>query len=137
MDEEEKSEQLPETSWHISTDWLEQHHRSLPNLIRDRLCSKCAAKLKDKKKAEPIETLFSAIQECCGHTPGFVNDRAPILESVFRLFLANGNQPMKIEELGKELNRMRGVDPYRTSPENLRRLLKNDQYYGLQEIENR
>jgi len=136
MDEEEKSEQPPETSWSISPDWLEQHHRSLSELIKVRLCSKCASRLKDKKKAESTDALFSAVRECCSHTPNFINDRSPILESVFRLFLANGNRPMGIEELGKELNSMRGVDLYRTSPENLRRLLKNDRYYGFQEHEN-
>jgi hypothetical protein len=136
MDEEELSEQPPETSWCISPDWFEQNNRSLSTLIRDRLCSKCITKLKDKKKAESTDAVFSVIRECYSHTPDFVNDRLPILESIFRLFLANGNQPMRIEEMGKELNRMRGVDLYRTTPENLRRLLKSDRYYGLRETEN-
>ena len=77
---------------------------------------------------------MSNIKDCCSRTPEFINDRLPILESVFRLFLANGNQPLDLEELGKRLNEWRGGDPYRTSPETLYRLLKNDRYYGLRPV---
>ena len=77
---------------------------------------------------------MSTIQACCSHTPHFINDRLPIIESAFRLFLANGNQSLDTEELGNQLSELRGGDPYRTSPEALSRLLKNDRYYGLQEV---
>ena len=79
---------------------------------------------------------MSAIKECCSQAPDFITERLPILESVFRLFLANGNLPLALEELGKQLSELRGGDPYRTSPETLTRLLKSDRYYGLQEIQN-
>ena len=76
---------------------------------------------------------MSTIHNCCSHNPDFINDRLPILEGAFRLFLANGNQPLDLEELGNQLSERRGGDPYRTSPETLNRILKNDRYYGLQE----
>ena len=37
--------------------------------------------------------------------PGFVDPHTAVVEAVFRLFLANGNQPMSAIDLGKRLNR--------------------------------
>lgn len=58
----------------------------------------------------------------------------PILETIFRLFLANGNQPLDVEEIGKQLNERRGAVAFRTSPEILLHLLNSDRYYGLQPV---
>ena len=52
----------------------------------------------------------------------------------FRLFLVNGNQPLDLEELSKQLAEWRGGDTYRTSPEILSRLLDSSQYYGLRRV---
>ena len=54
---------------------------------------------------------------------------------MFRLFLANGNQPLDLEELGKQLNDQLEGDTYRTSAEVLSRLLSHDQHYGLRQVE--
>lgn len=124
----------PKTQWAIALDWFEQNNRSISALIQDYLCPKCAKKLSAKGKESSPDALISAIKDCCSHTPEFINDRLPILESIFRLFIANGNQPLDLEELGKQICELRGGDSYRTSPESLSRLLKNDRYYGLQEI---
>jgi hypothetical protein len=56
------------------------------------------------------------------------------MESVFRLFLGNGNKAMGLDEVVQQLGQLRGGDSYRTPRETLIRLLKNDNYYGLQEI---
>ena len=77
--------------------------------------------------------LLTTIRDCCSKPADFIADGLPIVESIFRLLLANGNQPLYLEELGNRLNELRGGDPYRTSPEILSRLLKNDRYYGLRE----
>jgi hypothetical protein len=112
------------------------NNRSIQALIQGYLCPKCAQKLKADKKYSSPDALMAAIQTCCSRTPGFINDRLPILESVFRLFLSNGNQSLNLEELGKQLSILRGGDAYRTLPETLSRLLKSDRYYGLQEVQN-
>jgi hypothetical protein len=57
------------------------------------------------------------------------------MESVFRLFLSNGNLALDIIELGRQLSDRRGVDTYRTSIEVLSRLLSHDQYYGIRPVE--
>lgn len=134
MDNEEINTEQPKIRWAIALDWFQQNNRSISALIQNYLCPKCANQLSAEKKGNSPEALMSTIQKCCSHTPDFIHDRLPILEGAFRLFLANGNQPLDLEELGNQLSERRGGDPYRTSPETLTRLLKNDRYYGLQEV---
>jgi hypothetical protein len=74
---------------------------------------------------------MASVRDCCSRTPGFINDRLPVLESVFRLFLANGNQPLELSELGRQLAERRGDILRRAPQEFLSRLLENDRYYGL------
>jgi hypothetical protein len=134
MDEEEIITEQPKTYWTIALDWFPQNNRSISALIQGCLCPGCAKELNTKGKGSSPDALMSAVKNCCSRTSGFINDRLPIAESIFRLFLANGNQPLDLEELGKKLSELRGGDPYRTSPETLSRLLKNDRYYGFQEV---
>ncbi len=133
MDKEEISTEQPKIRWAIALDWFQQNNRSISALIQNSLCLKCAKQLSAEGKESSPDVLMSTIQDCCSHTPDFINDRLPILESIFRLFLANGNQPLDLEEMGKQLSELRSGDSYRTSPEILSRLLKNDRFYGLQE----
>jgi hypothetical protein len=132
--EEEIKTKQKKTLWAIDLDWLQQNHRSISAIITDYLCPQCAKQLSTEKKAISPEALMTTIQKCCCHTPGFINERLPISESIFRFFLSNGNKPLDLEELGHQLSQLRGGDPYRTSPETLSHLLKSDRYYGLREI---
>ena len=118
--------------WFIDLDWLEQHNRSFLTLAQSCLCPKCRERLRGVEI--PAADLLSNIEDCCSKTPGFITDLLPILESVFRLFLASGNQPLDLEELGNKLREWRGGDTYRTSAEILSRLLNNGQYYGLRQV---
>jgi len=128
------SNEQPGPRWFIDLDWLEQHNRSFFALAQGCLCPKCRERLKVGKEEISAADLLSDIEDCCSKTPGFVTDKSPILDSIFRLFLANGNQPLDLEQLGKQLGEWRGGDTYRTSPEILSRLIGNDQYYGLRQV---
>ena len=135
MDKEKKGTEPLKTFWSISTDWFQQNNRSIVTLIKNYLCPQCAKQLSEKGKKDSLDVLMAIVKDCGSHTPGFINDRQPILESIFRFFLYNGNQPLDLEELGNRLSELRGGDSYRTSPETLFRLLKNDCYYGLREVQ--
>jgi hypothetical protein len=50
---------------------------------------------------------------------------------VFRTFLANGNQPLSLDEICQQLEEVRSI---KVSPENLRRIFDNDRYYGLRPV---
>ena len=134
MDEEDISTKQVEPRWLIDLDWYEQNNRSFLALTEGYLCPKYHKRLNAGEKEISSAELLSAIKDCCAKTPGFVTAELPILESIFRLFLANGNQPLDVEELGKQLGEWRGGDTYCTSAEILSRLLASDQYYGLRQV---
>lgn len=134
MDKEETGTELSKKRWAIALDWFPQHNRSISVLIKDYVCPECTKKLGAKGKQPTPEALITTIHKCCSRKPDFINERLPIMESIFRLFLHNGNHDLSLEELGHELGQLRGGDMYRTSPEALYRILKKDGYYGLQEV---
>jgi hypothetical protein len=120
--------------WFIDLEWYQQSNRSLSTLARGYLCPKCRRRLKASSAEMSPGELLSIISRCCSRTPEFITSRLPVLESVFRLFLANGNQPIDLDQLGRELSERLEGDTYRTSPEVLSRLLARDQYYGLRQV---
>jgi len=122
-----------ELRWFIDLDWYEQNNRSFFALAQRYLCPKCHKQLEADKEM-PAPELLSTISNCCSKSPEFITNKLPILECVFRLFLANGNQPLDPDELGKQLSQWLGGDTYRISSEVLSRLLKSDQYYGLRQV---
>ncbi len=120
-----------ELRWFIDLGWYQRNNRSFLTLAQRCLCSECSERLKDKRIS--AAGLLSAIKDCCSKAPGFITRNLPVSESVFRLFLANGNQPLNLEELGKQLSEWREGDTFRTSAEVLTRLLQSDQYYGFRQ----
>ena len=120
--------------WFIDLDWLEQNNRSFLALAQGCLCPKCLGRLEKGKKQFSPADLLTNIKGCCSKTPEFFVDRPPILESIFRIFLANGNQPLGLEELSKRLAERQGDAPQRTSTEVLSRLLGNERNYGLRKV---
>jgi hypothetical protein len=129
-----KDDVAPEQRWAINLEWLRKNNRSFTAMVKSSLCPKCRKKLKVDHVEVKVNDLFKAIKTCCSKSVDFITPTLPIHESVFRIFLANGNQPLTLEELGSELNQRRGIDTYRTSVQILSRLLKNDQHYGLQPV---
>ncbi len=116
--------------WCIDLDWYHDNDCSFLTLAKGYLCPACRKRL--EKGNEPTQ-VFQAIAGCCSKKESFMTPNMPILASVFRLFLANGNQPLDAEELAEKLNELRG-DTRRTTPELLIRLLGNDRYYGLRPV---
>jgi len=131
VDRDDISTDQDRQRWSIDLDWYQLNNRSLSTLAQDCLCPKCRKRLKAEEREISAADLLTAIKDCCSKKLGFITGELPVLESIFRLFLANGNQPLDLEELSKQLSEQRGGSPYRTSIEVLSRLLDSDQYYGL------
>ena len=122
---------LSEAQWTIDLNWLKTNKRSFSTLAGDKLCAKCRKKLKaDTGEVKPAD-LLKAVQSCCSKNNDFITPGLPFHESIFRVFLANGNKPMTLEELGQQLVQRRGADTYRTTVAFLSRLMQNDDYYGI------
>jgi len=124
----------PQPFWFIDLDWLEQNNRSFFILAQGSLCPRCRERMKEGKEEISAADLISNIKDCCSQNPGFITDKLPILESIFRLLLTNGNQPLDLEELSRQLAERRSGAPQRTSVEVLSRLLQNERYYGLRQV---
>jgi hypothetical protein len=120
-----------EAQWTIDLNWLKTHQRSFSTLARSSLCEKCRKKLKaDTAEANPADIL-KTIQNCCSKSDNFISPRIAFQESIFRVFLANGNKPLTLEELGTQLIKWRGPDATRTNVTYLTRILVTDDYYGI------
>ena len=129
MNEESIGTDIIESRWFIDLGWYQQNNRSFLTLAQRCLCSKCSERLEGEEIS--AADLLSTIKDCCSKAPAFITRNLPVLESVFRLFLANGNQPLNLEELGKQLSEWREGDTYCTSPGILSRLLSSDRHYGF------
>ena len=120
--------------WFIDFDWYPQRGRSISPLLQGCLCNGCRKKLSKEGNPASDSELLSRVRECCNHSAEFITGQMPIMESVFRLFTASGNEPMTVAEAGRQLSTRRGGDTSRTSEEILLRLLKNDRYYGFRPV---
>ena len=85
--------------WFIDLDWYQLNNRSFFTLARECLCSKCRQRLKVEEGEITAAKLMTTIKNCCSKEPGFITSELPILESIFRLFLANANQPLDLEKV--------------------------------------
>jgi hypothetical protein len=116
--------------WNVDLEWYRANGCSFTALTQDYLCTRCRKKL--KKEAKP-EDIIKSLSTCCAKKDGFIHAEMPVMNGVFRYFLANGNQPVELETLSKELSDKRGTLTG-TSPVTLHRLLANDVYYGLRPV---
>ena len=113
----------------IDLDWYQQQERSFATLAESRLCPTSRKKEKTKSEAALLRT----IRQCCSKRDGFITPNMPLLEMIFRLLLANGNQPLELEQMQEQLQKWLGdtSNARDLSVPKLKRILSNDQYYGL------
>lgn len=123
-----------EQRWAINLELLQANTRSLTALVKSSLCPKCRKKFKVDEGEAKAKDLFKAVKTCCSKSTHFITPSLPLHESIFRIFLANGNLPLTLEEVANQLNQWRGLDVYRTSIPVLSRLLRDDQHYFLRPV---
>jgi hypothetical protein len=131
MNNQEIATDQTKPRWVIDLDWYQQNNRSFLALARSCLCPGCRERLRTGEISSA--DLLATIKDCCSKAPDFITARLPVLERIFRLFLAGGNQPLDVEELGKQLADWCGGETCGTSAGVLSRLLASDQYYGLRQ----
>jgi len=52
-----------------------------------------------------VDGLQNALMTHCVKQPEFLTNQTALVEAAFRLFLANGNNPMSAKDMGARLNR--------------------------------
>lgn len=107
-----------ETPFHIDFDWWQDHDRAWRVHLRSCLCEEhkdTYADLSGDEKVDWIDPETAEVQVVdglqhilishCAKQDTFITKQTSLTEAVFRLFLANGNQPMTPEDLAQELDR--------------------------------
>jgi len=129
--EQEPGKEVVEIQPHyfIDLNWYKEQGRSFASLAASRLCP--ISRKKEKSKSEAA--LLRTIKQCCSKREGFITPNMPLLEIVFRLLLANGNQPLGLIEIQEQLQQRTGdlSGAKDLSTPKLKRILDNDRYYGL------
>lgn len=106
------------TPFKIEFDWWKKNDRDWRVYLRGFLCEEHQALFEnldndevidwvDPKTAEvtQVDGLLHILITHCAKQEDFLSSRMALVDSVFRVLLANGNRPMTSEELGEILNR--------------------------------
>lgn len=147
----EVTEETPR--YYIDLSWFDENGLSFNDIAQARMCEECRAKLGteveertpifDKKTgrmtfefkkvrygSNPIRT----IRDHCARRKGYITPEMPTLEAIFRIYLANGNQPMPLEHVREQLTEWcpgGGCQWLMLPTEALERLVQHDTYYGI------
>jgi len=101
-----------DTPFHIDYVWWERRGLQIDVELRAHLCQEHQAIFSehfdtekidwvDKKTGEvtKVDGLQHVLQVHCSQQPDYINEELSLVDAVFRVFLANGNEPMTSEEL--------------------------------------
>ncbi|MBI4214066.1 MAG: hypothetical protein HY534_07140 [Chloroflexi bacterium] len=156
-DELVEGEQPAEDRFYIDADWHERQGLSFNDVVQERMCPQCQLRVGeeveerypvvDRKTRRVTYELrrvqygsrpVSIIRDCCARKSQFIVPDMPVLEVVFRILLANGNQPMPLEHIRDQLREWCPTGRCQwllLPPETVRRIVENDQFYGLRRHE--
>lgn len=106
------------TPFHIDFDWWKQNENDWHVHLRGLLCPQHKAFFDANTDISQIDfvdpetgevTEMDALQQLilshCSQEEGFISDETQMVESIFRVFLQNGNQPLSPDELAEKTNR--------------------------------
>lgn len=128
-----------DTPFQINRSWWEQRGRNLRVELWHHLCPEHRAAFANHVDIEAIDWvdpemaevtqmdgLEHLIREHCSHQEGYLHPELPLVDAVFRIFLANGNTPLTPRQLSGLVGR-----PAETI---LRTLMGREVYKGLQPV---
>ena len=105
------------TPFHIDFNWWQGTDNNWRIFLRDYLCADHREALSntpgeiqvdsvDPETAEvrPVDGLQHLLINHCARQPDFVTTNTAMVDAVFRVLLANGNQPMTPVQLGAAIN---------------------------------
>jgi hypothetical protein len=110
------------TPFKIDFEWWKNHDRDWRVYLRSFLCDEHQQMFENMSNDEKIDWVDSETAEVtqvdglqhvlithCAQQDDFLTSRMALVDSVFRIFLSNGNKPLTSEELGDLLNRPAGT----------------------------
>ena len=132
MESADKVSELDNLSYFVDLDWFQKNDRSFAVAVWHCLCPDCQKRLTSEQEDVTSAMLLTNIRDCCSKVVGFISPKLSLLEKVFRLLLSKGNKQLSLKELIAQLSSYMD-NPASLSPQGLKRLLDNDQYYGFRQ----
>ena len=115
----------------IDPERAEASRRSLPVLVANRLCYMCRQGYEDDQiVVADSQDFIDLIVGHCSNEQDFLLSDTPMKEAIFRILLANSNEPMDAEEISADLS-SRWPMTRITSADVIQRLLDNSDYYCI------
>lgn len=106
------------TRFHIDFDWFRSNDQDWRVYLHSNLCpdhQKLISKMNFEGQVDWVDPLTAEVQRVdgmqhilithCSKQPGFLSERTAMVDAAFRVFLANGNEPLSSIELGERLNK--------------------------------
>ncbi len=107
-----------DTHFHIDYGWWDRADRDLEVYLRSHLCAEHQETYADMEPGSLVDhvdpetaevTRVPGLQHVlishCAQQPDYVTAQTTLVNAIFRIFLANGNQPLTATELGDRLAR--------------------------------
>jgi hypothetical protein len=106
------------TKFHIDFDWWERESREFRVYLASHLCAEHRAAFADQLDTDVVDVVDAETAEVrkedgvqhtlrthCAQQPEFITSHTSLVDAVFRVFIANGNQPLSPEELADRIGR--------------------------------
>jgi hypothetical protein len=107
-----------ETEYHIDFNWWAHHDRNWRVYLRNYLCAEhkeAFAEIDadelvdwvdpDSAEVHKVDGLQHILISHCAKQESFITHQTTLVDSIFRIFLSNGNSPLNPIELGEQLGR--------------------------------
>lgn len=104
------------TKFHIDFDWWKQENRQLRIYLHKNLCPQCRQLYPsyqgtkqvdwidpDTAEIHLVDGLWQALRTHCSNEPDYITPDTPLINAVFRVFLANDNTPLNAVELSRQI----------------------------------
>lgn len=111
-----------QTRYHIDFDWWSKNDRDWRVYLRNYLCPEHQEAFADVNTNDQVDWVDSETAEVqqvdglqhvlithCAKEESFITQQTTLVDSVFRLFLSNGNVPLTPVELAEQLGRQPNV----------------------------
>jgi hypothetical protein len=129
-----------ETKFHIDFDHWARSNRNFRVILHSHLCPECRVTFDNYQDAKDIDWidpetaqvrrvdgLWQALTSHCRHQPNYISSSTPLTSAIFRVFLANENEPLSPTEIYEIIGRK--------NPQTILRLLtSSENYKGIRPV---
>ena len=150
---DQRDEEASDTLYAIDPDWFREHDFVFEECAQARMCESCLARADEE--VEERYTVFDqktgrasfdirrakygadpmrVIRDDCSKKRNYITPDMPTLEAVFRVLLANGNQPVRLAEIREQLAEWcpgGGCQWLLLPPAQLERVIRHEEVYRI------